>query len=300
MATADPLLTILFVDISESSKLYRLLGDQHASRVVADLLDRLAEITHAHEGTVIDRIGDELMTLFNEGSSALKSAISMQWAANDFTHEHLPSDSRLTVRIGLHTGPTMMENGRPKGQSVYRAKRVVENTKAHQILLDHETFGFLEDAGQWDVRPLNTIGLKGQGKPASLVEVFWNKAESTALNHQKPQLPISAVGVTLEAGGDTIQVGQHQRVSVGRLAPCEIVLHHSSISRIHAYFESRKQSIYVEDVSTNGCYIQQDGEASPDFIHRDEVALLGSGLIGLGKPPESGTLHTIRYACIAS
>ena len=157
MATADPLLTILFVDISESSKLYRLLGDQHASRVVTDLLDRLAEITHAHEGTVVDRIGDELMTLFHDGSSALKSAIAMQWAANDFTHEHLPTDSRLTVRIGLHTGPTMMENGRPKGQSVYRAKRVVENTKAHQILLDQETFGFLQDAGQWDVRPLNTI-----------------------------------------------------------------------------------------------------------------------------------------------
>ena len=51
-------------------------------------------------------------------------------------HEHLPSDSRLAVRIGLHTGPTMMEDKRPKGQSVYRAKRVVENTKAHQILLE--------------------------------------------------------------------------------------------------------------------------------------------------------------------
>ena len=224
----------------------------------------------------------------------------MQWAANDFTHEHLPPDSRLAVRIGLHTGPTMMENERPKGQSVYRAKRVVENTKAHQILLDHETFDFLEDAGQWDVRPLNTIGLKGQGKPASLVEVFWNKAESTLLNHQKPQLPTAAVGVTLEAGGDTIQVEEHQRISVGRLAPCEIVLPHSSISRIHAYFKSRKQSIYVEDVSTNGCYVQQDGEAAPNFVHGDEVALIGSGLIGLGKPPESGSLHTIRYACISS
>ena len=108
------------------------------------------------------------------------------------------------------------------------------------------------------------------------------------------------MGVTLEAGGDTIQLEEHQRISVGRLAPCEIVLPHSSISRIHAYFKSRKQSIYVEDVSTNGCYIQQDGEASPNFVHGDEVALLGSGLIGLGKPPESGALHTIRYACIAS
>ncbi len=300
MATADPILTILFVDISESSKLYRLLGDQQASHVVTDFLDRLAEITHAHEGTVVDRIGDELMTLFEDGSSALRSAIAMQWAANDFTHEHLSSDSRLAVRVGLHTGPTMMDNGRPKGQSVYRAKRVVENTKAHQILLDHETFGSLEDAGQWDVRPLNTIGLKGQGKPASLVEVFWNKAESTLLNHQKPQLPTAAVGVTLEVGGDTIQVEEHQRISVGRLAPCEIVLPHSSISRIHAYFKSRKQSIYVEDVSTNGCYVQQDGEAAPNFVHGDEVALIGSGLIGLGKPPESGSLHTIRYACISS
>ena len=33
-------------------------------------------------------------------------------------------------------------------------------------------------------------------------------------------------------------------------------------------------------------------------MHRDEVALMGSGLIGLGKPLESGSLHTIRYACI--
>ena len=54
MATADPILTILFVDISESSKLYRLLGDQQASHVVTDFLDRLAEITHAHEGTVVE------------------------------------------------------------------------------------------------------------------------------------------------------------------------------------------------------------------------------------------------------
>ena len=109
------------------------------------------------------------MTLFENGSSALRSAIAMQWAANDFMHEHLPSDSRLAVRIGLHTGPTMMEDKRPKGQSVYRAKRVVENTKAHQILLDHETFGFFEDPGQ-DVRPLNTIGLKGKGSPHRLLK----------------------------------------------------------------------------------------------------------------------------------
>ena len=53
MATADPLLTILFVDISESSKLYRLLGDQQASRVVADLLDRLAEITRKKQKTYL-------------------------------------------------------------------------------------------------------------------------------------------------------------------------------------------------------------------------------------------------------
>ena len=79
MAIADPILTILFVDISESSKLYRLLGDQQASRVVTDFLDRLAEITDAHKGTVVDRIGDELMTLFEDGSSALRSAIAMQW-----------------------------------------------------------------------------------------------------------------------------------------------------------------------------------------------------------------------------
>ena len=299
MTPADPLLTILFVDISESSKLYQTLGDQNASVVIADLLNQLADITQTHDGVVIDRIGDELMTLFQCGSSALHSAVAMQWAVNDFTHHCLPDDSRLAVRVGLHTGPTMMDNGRPKGQSVYRAKRVVENTKAHQILIDHETWELLQQAHHWDVRPLNTIGLKGQAKPASLVEVFWNKDESTALNHRKPRVSTSSVGVELEVGDKTLRVEQHQQISVGRLPPCDVVLAHSSISRIHAYLKSRNASIYVEDVSTNGCYIQRDGEVSSQFVHGDEVPIMGSGLIGLGRPPESGTLHTVRYDCIS-
>ena len=61
MATADPILTILFVDISESSKLYRLLGDQKASRVVADfLIDLLKSLMHTKAAllTVLGRVDD--------------------------------------------------------------------------------------------------------------------------------------------------------------------------------------------------------------------------------------------------
>lgn len=300
MTTDNPLRTVLFVDISESSKIYRLLGDEKAAHVVTDLLDRLAEITTTNNGIVVDRIGDELMTFFGDGSSAIQSAITMQWATNDYAHNDLPRTTRLAVRIGLHTGPTTIDNGRPKGQSVYRAKRVVENAKAHQILLDSETLSYFSGAHQWDVRPIDTVGLKGQEKPASLVEVFWNRAESTLMNHGRPQLPKPVVGVVLEAGGQTVHVEQHQRISVGRLPPCEVVLSHSSISRIHAYFKSRNKSIYIQDVSTNGCYILQEGEAAACFVHRDEVPLVGSGLIGFGKPPESDAAHTIRYNCVIS
>jgi len=81
-------LAVLFVDISESAKLYRALGDTQAAAVIASFLDQLARITRGVDGQVVDRIGDEVMAMFPTAAAAVRAAVGMQWA----TVHQAPSD----------------------------------------------------------------------------------------------------------------------------------------------------------------------------------------------------------------
>ncbi|MEZ4549487.1 MAG: adenylate/guanylate cyclase domain-containing protein [Desulfobacterales bacterium] len=57
--------TILFADIYKSSRIYEVLGDQKARAAVAEVLNRLTDITVANKGKVIKTIGDAVMSIFD-------------------------------------------------------------------------------------------------------------------------------------------------------------------------------------------------------------------------------------------
>jgi len=57
-----------------------------------------------------------------------------------------------------------------------------------------------------------------------LLEVHWNAAHGTAVNQTRPATEERCVGVALEVGIRQVQVAEHQRLSVGRLPPCDLSL----------------------------------------------------------------------------
>ena len=57
-------LTILFADVSGSTRLFETRGDEAARRIVANVLLALAEVSARHGGRVIKTIGDEIMCTF--------------------------------------------------------------------------------------------------------------------------------------------------------------------------------------------------------------------------------------------
>ena len=57
-------LTILFADVSGSTKLFETRGNLEARRLVAGVLNALAEVTQQHGGRVIKTIGDKIMCTF--------------------------------------------------------------------------------------------------------------------------------------------------------------------------------------------------------------------------------------------
>lgn len=294
-------MAVLFVDISESSTLDREHGDQKVGAIVAALLDDLERVVASFGGTVIDRIGDELMNTLPTARAALDAAVELQMATRRFSDERFPSGRRLGVRIGLHCGEITVENGRPSGRGVYRAKRVVDTAKAHQIVLDGETLDRIQDRAMLDLRALQVTVLKGQDGPASLFELVWNRLDATAEYRIAEMSEANAVALHIEAGDVAVRLKPHDHISIGRLPPCEVVARSSAVSRVHARIIGRTRGFYFLDESTNGSFVNDESEGGQfHFLHLEELLLTGFGCIGLGHVAQIGSAHTIRYSCISA
>ena len=94
---------VLFVDVSESTELYREHGDETGDRLVCGCLDILRRVVDACDGEVNAQIGDELLCLFTEAGATARAAVELQRAVRAAKFDgRLPDD--LNVRVGLHHG----------------------------------------------------------------------------------------------------------------------------------------------------------------------------------------------------
>jgi class 3 adenylate cyclase len=97
--------TILFTDLVGSTKFYEQEGDAAAFTEVRKHFQKTYEGVLKHDGAIVKTIGDAVMASFSKTSDALKAAIEMQ----EYFNGHNP-DTRLRLRITLHTGPCLAVN----------------------------------------------------------------------------------------------------------------------------------------------------------------------------------------------
>jgi class 3 adenylate cyclase len=173
-------LVILFTDIKGFTELTERRGERYA----LDLLHRHDEILvgtieEGGAGQVIKHIGDSIMAVFSEPSTAVERALRIQGAIAAFNREH-PDQEGLRVRIGLHMGQVAVENQTQLdlfGRHVNRASRVESLADDGQIYLTYPVFdsarGWLRsDAGselQWKLH--GRYLLKGIEEPVAIYEV---------------------------------------------------------------------------------------------------------------------------------
>ena len=70
-------LTILFADVSGSTRLFEMHGDEAARQMVGGVLLALAEVAGRHGGRVVKTIGDEIMCTFPGPLHGLLAATDM-------------------------------------------------------------------------------------------------------------------------------------------------------------------------------------------------------------------------------
>ena len=99
---------VLFADIAGSTKLYEVLGDTEAKRLIDEVLIALSALTKRHGGRVVKTIGDEVMCVFANAEKGFHAATDMQ---NKVDSMPVVSGTKRRIRVGFHAGAVIEEAG---------------------------------------------------------------------------------------------------------------------------------------------------------------------------------------------
>lgn len=285
---------IMFVDIEGSTRLYEKLGDIEAQKMVENCLSSVSQVIRDNDGTVIKTIGDEVMSRFDNEDQAIEAAVSIQ----EMLELNGQKQFTPSVRIGLHYGLVVEKGGDVFGDAVNIAARVTSIAKGKQIITTEDTVVNLSPKHVEIIRKFDTAPLKGKEGEVTIYEVLWQPENATAMH---TSLTANVQGVSLISlgyeGKDYVIKPNMPDFMIGRDPRCDLIVDTDYSSRMHARIEYRRGKFVFIDQSTNGTYVNMENKQSI-YIRREELPLMGTGVIGLGEVVTETGRNFIRYACL--
>ena len=276
-------ISIMFADIAGSTKLYDTLGDQLARAKVAASIDTMTEITNQNNGTVIKTIGDEVMCTFPTAEDAGTAAWEMQETFEEEAEANTDG-SPVSIRIGMHFGPAILEGGDVFGDAVNIAARMAAQAKGKQIITTQDTLDKLPPAMRASSRFVDHAPIKGKKEEIDIFEVIWQEEDVTRMaTGIVVGKPTPEATLRLTYNDKIIELSKKRPgVVMGRSQNCDLTINEKLASRQHVRIELRRDKFFIVDQSTNGTHVLVDN-APEEFLRREEIPLTGSGRISLGR-----------------
>lgn len=291
-------LTILFADVSGSTKLFELRGDVEARRLISAVLEALSGIAGRHGGKVIKTIGDEVMCTFPGALNGVLAAVDMQ---KRMAHDPGFVKENLAIRVGLHHGETLVEANDVFGDAVNTAARMGSTAKREQIVTTASTVRGLTNSGSVKTRSLGAVRVSGKLDPIEIVDVIWQEDLSNVTTVQRAirldDIPGSGAKVSIRFKGRVFELSAtSQPFTFGRDANSSCVVDNEWVSRNHASVEYKRGYFTITDRSTNGTFVKiaEDDEMR---LHRDEIHLRKAGTISLGQSVNNNTDNILYFQC---
>jgi len=293
-------LTILFADVSGSTRLFESRGDEAARRIIAGVLLALAEIVARHGGRVIKTIGDEIMCTFPGPLHGLLAATDM--------HRRIKGDpefqrDNLAIRVGLHHGEALVENGDVFGDAVNTAARMADKSLARrdQIVATASTVLGITNTTGLRVRPLGSAWVLGKQAPIDIVDVLWQEDLAHVTTVQRVMQAVDGPAperprLTLRYRSRVYEVDDATPFSIGRDPASSLVIETEWVSRNHALIEWKRGYFMLADRSTNGSWLKV-GDDDELFVHRDETHLRRAGSISLGQVHRLDDADLVWFQC---
>ncbi|MGI8926815.1 MAG: adenylate/guanylate cyclase domain-containing protein, partial [Tepidiformaceae bacterium] len=167
-AAADGTVTLFFSDIEGSTAMNERLGDSrwiellHAHNTILD------GAIQAHGGRTVKTMGDGYMAVFASPEAGVRCALAVQ-AAFDSPREVLAD---VRVRIGVHAGQAIRDQGDFFGREVNYAARVANAAIGGEVLVSSLLRDLLAPGGDFafdDGREVELKGLAGTHRVYSVV-----------------------------------------------------------------------------------------------------------------------------------
>jgi eukaryotic-like serine/threonine-protein kinase len=200
LAAADGTLTILFTDIVGSTSITERLGDQMAQELIRTHNDIVRRNVGSAGGYEVKSMGDGFMIVFPAALQGVTCAAAIQdelashnAGARPIAEEGAgpigepisgsnsePISEPIKVRMGLHMGEAIAEEGDFFGKSVILASRIAESAGGDQILVSSEIVNALKSETAFTFASSGSARLSGLSDEYELFEVGPSSDLSTA------------------------------------------------------------------------------------------------------------------------
>jgi adenylate cyclase len=280
--------SVLFADISGSTLMYAVRGDEVAFKLTSACLSLLEQEVQRFGGRVIKRVGDAILAAFAGSEAAVRAAAGMQHALE--SPDCPVRGEGVLVRVGVSTGMAVRDpTGDVYGDIVNIAARLVSLAGADEIFLNGEAYEEIPAEMRDSVRLIDQIALRGRPDWVLVYQYLWKQEGATVSAGERHRGFAAAIELTF--GTDTFALGPDRpRLTIGRDASNDVTIDEEVVSRRHCEVVLRGDKYFVVDRSTNGTYVCTD--AGDTFrLCRDEMTLAGSGRIHIGKQ----TMEPLRY-----
>src|SRR5215207_3259007 len=177
--------TIVFCDLCDSTKLGERLDPETLRQVIARYFEAMSEALNRHQGAIEKFIGDAVMAVFgtptvreDDALRAVRAAAEMRSTLADLNDQlEQRWGVRLQARTGVNTGEVITGDpsrgeGFVSGDAVNVAARLEQSAPPDEILIGERTLELVRHAVV--VEPVPPLELKGKSEPVPafrLVEV---------------------------------------------------------------------------------------------------------------------------------
>lgn len=164
--------TVMFSDISESTKHNEDLGDEEWTRVLKGMRTIARAAISGRNGTELGTAGDGMLAHFESPADAVLCAVDIQsgLSASRASGEFTPD-----VRIGIHAGEAVEHDEGLTGRVLNLASRVTDSAAPGEILVTEPVADQL--VGKLELEDKGLRELKGLAQPRHILGVKWSQPD---------------------------------------------------------------------------------------------------------------------------
>jgi class 3 adenylate cyclase len=164
--------TVMFTDIADSTSHNERLGDDEWRRILLDMRTLVRNAIADRNGSEVGTAGDGLLARFGSPADAVLCGVDIQGELNSAreSSEFVPE-----VRIGIHAGEAVEEEGDLVGRVINLASRVTDEASPGEILVTEPVADQL--VGKLELEDKGLRELKGLSQPRHLLAVKWSEGD---------------------------------------------------------------------------------------------------------------------------